>query len=260
MLRVLLGIGGGDMPKSSKIKFKKHYQTEAKQYDQHRLNCTCKIMYDEVLKEIIYDYLKECDYILEAGCGTGRFSIYFAKKGKKIVAMDTSKEMLEIAREKAIKEHVENEIAFVAGDIENVPFNNRSFDGIFSFAVLRHFKSPEEGISELCRVMRDEGVMVMDILNKNLFKYYDLYRKLLGKKQNIPNEHFFTNYYFDLNEMEGLLFKRHMQLFDHRGIIKFPSHFILCKLKLSFFKKIIKIFEKSINFGAVILIHVKKEG
>jgi len=255
-----LGIGGRNMFKSNKIKFKNHYQTEAKQYDRHRLNCTCKIMYDEILKETIYNYIKECDYILEAGCGTGRFSIYLAKKGKKVVAMDASKEMLNIAREKAVKENVENKIEFVEGDIENIPFNDKSFHGVLSFAVLRHFNPPEKGISELCRVMWDDGVMVIDILNKKIFRYYDFYRKLIGKKPNIPNEHFFTNYYLNLNEMEESLSKGHMQLFNHKGIIKFPSHLILCKLKLKFFKKIIKIIEKNINFGAIILLQIKKRG
>lgn len=253
-----MGIGGRNMSKNNKIKFKNHYQTEATQYDQHRFNCTCQIMYDEILKEIIYEYVKECDYILEAGCGTGRFSTYLAKKGKKIVAMDVSNEVLNVAREKAVKEGVVDEIAFIEGDIENLPFNNKSFDGVFSFAVLRHFSSPEKGMSELCRVMQDDGVLVIDILNKKIFRYYEIYRKLIGKKPNIPNEHFFTNYYLNLNEMDELLLKRHMQLFKHRDIIKFPSHLILCKLKLKFLKNFIKILEKKINFGAVILLQVKR--
>jgi len=216
-------------------------------------------MYDKILKEIIYDYLKDCNYILEAGCGTGRFSIYLAKNGKKIVAMDTSKEMLNIAKQKAEKENVETKIEFVESDIENIPFNDKSFDAVLSFAVLRHFKSPENGISELCRVMRGDGVMVIDILNKMIYQYYDLYRKLIGKKPNIPNEHFFTNYYLNLKEMDELLLKRHMQLFNHKNIMKFPSHLILCKLKLKFLNKFIEMLEKKINIGAVILIQVKKK-
>lgn len=215
-------------------------------------------MYDEILKEIIYEYVKDCDYILEAGCGTGRFSIYLAKKGKKIVAMDASEEMLEIAREKAVKENVENQIEFVKGDIENIPFNDKNFDGIFSFAVLRHFNSPEKGISELCRVMQNDGVLVIDILNKKIFQYYDSYRKLVGKKVNVPNDYFFTNYYLTLNEIEELVSKKHMQLFNHKAIIKFPSHLILCKLKLNFLNNFIKMLEKNINLGAVILIQLKK--
>jgi len=242
----------------NKIGFRNHYQIEATQYDQNRFGCNCNVMYDNALKEIIYNYIKECDYILEAGCGTGRFSIHLAKQGKKVLAMDASIEMLNIARSKAIEENVADRIVFVEGDIENIPFNDKTFDGAISFAVLRHFNPPEKGISELSRIVRNDGVVVFDILNGKILRYYDMYKILIGREPNIPNEHFFKNYYFDLTETNEMLLKKHMLLSSYQGIIKFPSHFLLCILRLKSLSNIIKWIELNVNFGAVILLKVKR--
>ena len=67
-------------------------------YDSDIFSCKCNTLYDRMSKEIIYSYLKDCKYVLDAGTGTGRFAIYLAQRGINVVAADSSKEMIEIAK------------------------------------------------------------------------------------------------------------------------------------------------------------------
>jgi ubiquinone/menaquinone biosynthesis C-methylase UbiE len=52
-------------------------------YDEVRFSTKSGICYDHLLKQKVYQFLKGESSILDAGAGTGRFSLYFASKGKK---------------------------------------------------------------------------------------------------------------------------------------------------------------------------------
>ena len=68
------------------------------------------------LVECIIDLMapKKSDIIMEIGAGTGLVSVLLAPKVKKIIAVDISKEMLKIAKERAIEAGIHN-IEFVRG-------------------------------------------------------------------------------------------------------------------------------------------------
>ncbi|KPJ72809.1 hypothetical protein AMJ52_05070 [candidate division TA06 bacterium DG_78] len=91
----------------------KYWDKEAKSYNEevekHRNR------YYELV-ECIIDLMnpKKTDVIMEIGAGTGAVSLLLAPKVKKIIAVDISKEMLRIAKEKAAKAGVDN-IEFVRG-------------------------------------------------------------------------------------------------------------------------------------------------
>src|SRR5579864_3819928 len=83
---------------------------------------------------------KKTDVILEIGCGTGRLTIPVSKKCSKIVGIDFSDRMLEIAKKKSI---VLNNIEFRKLDVRKaLPFRNASFDKVICPLAINHISNP----------------------------------------------------------------------------------------------------------------------
>jgi len=97
---------------------------------------------------------------LDSGCGTGAFAFALAPHVGEVVGADTRTEYLEAARERA----PEN-ARFVEGDSMALPFDYGSFDIAGCLRLLHHVHRPELAVSELVRVTRPGGrILIMDQL------------------------------------------------------------------------------------------------
>src|SRR6202789_1605406 len=68
--------------------------------------------------------------IADLGAGEGAFSLLLAQRAKKVIAVDTSAKMIEVAREQALRHGVDN-IEFRVGDMEELPMESGSVDLAF---------------------------------------------------------------------------------------------------------------------------------
>jgi ubiquinone/menaquinone biosynthesis C-methylase UbiE len=103
--------------------------------------------------------LIEGESLIDAGCGSGRYLIYF-KKHHKIqycVGFDISKDVI-ISAKNNLRRH-DLSIELVVADIENSPFKNNSFDVVFSADVIEHLSNPFKGINELVRISKDKIII-----------------------------------------------------------------------------------------------------
>ncbi len=94
---------------------------------------------------------------LEAGCGTGYFSLLLQKERRlPVIPADISWEGLRYAREMGVERPVE-------ADIMDLPFAGGSFDLLLSIDVLAHLKPGEEhrAFGEFARVLRPGGLFVL---------------------------------------------------------------------------------------------------
>jgi ubiquinone/menaquinone biosynthesis C-methylase UbiE len=93
--------------------------------------------------------------ILDIGCGTGRFTIPFARRFKNftVVGADKSSNMLEQAKQKGGAERVE----WTEQDICDQGFESASFDLVFVSDLLHHIANPLDAIRECKRVLRPGG-------------------------------------------------------------------------------------------------------
>ena len=104
-------------------------------------------------------------YVLDAGSGTGIVTLGFTDAGfnpRKTIALDLSHRSLRLAKEqfdKELKRRSEN-IAPIQGNILNLPFADDSFQVVISCGVLEYV-SLEDGLSELARVLRPGGKLVL---------------------------------------------------------------------------------------------------
>jgi demethylmenaquinone methyltransferase/2-methoxy-6-polyprenyl-1,4-benzoquinol methylase len=124
--------------------------------------------------------------LLDVATGTGDMAILAAKllKPQKITGIDISQKMLEIGRQKLIKEGLENKIELLSGDSETIKFSDNSFDGVMVAFGVRNFEHLEKGLSEILRVMKPGSQLVVLEFSKPKIaivrSFYNLYMGVLA--------------------------------------------------------------------------------
>ncbi len=105
---------------------------------------------------------KELDLVIDVACGTGDMCQYWSKiskeKGvdlKKIVGVDPSKNMLEVAQKKGI------EADFILGEAKDIPSKDAKADIVSISYGLRNVVDRENGLREFHRVLKRGGVLVI---------------------------------------------------------------------------------------------------
>lgn len=114
-------------------------------------------LFDQLLKGT-YD---ECKTVLDAGCGTGRNLLYFLRSGVQVYGVDQNPEAIAQLKNLASAfPHINPEESFSIGPVEQLPFENESFDLVVSSAVL-HFAENQEHfeamLSSMWRVLKPGG-------------------------------------------------------------------------------------------------------
>lgn len=94
--------------------------------------------------------------ILEIGCGNGRDSIFFARAGFNVTAIDVVPEAIKLA--KANAKEAEVEVEFEVANAEKLPFKDKTFDAVFTLSVL-HATNLFKSIPETARVLVPGGLL-----------------------------------------------------------------------------------------------------
>ncbi|MGL5544812.1 MAG: class I SAM-dependent methyltransferase [Cetobacterium sp.] len=122
--------------------------------------------------------------ILEVGIGSGGCLEYYPKDAD-LTGIDFSIGMLELAKKKSKLLDMKN-ITLLDMDIENMSFEDESFDSVFSSCVFCTVPNPEKGIGEVYRVLKKDGKAVFiehmksenEIINIAL-RFLNIFTKLI---------------------------------------------------------------------------------
>lgn len=117
--------------------------------------------------------------VLEIGCGRGGFSKYLVECGSDLVAADFSPAAVAIAKQ-LLKDFPPCDIR--VADIQDIPFGDNEFDVVISLETLEHVPDPHKGLTELIRVIKPGGRLL--VTTPNYFGglgLYRWYRELSGK-------------------------------------------------------------------------------
>jgi len=133
--------------------------------------------------------------IIDVATGTGDLAIEAMKLSpSKITGIDISEKMLELGRQKIKSRNLENVIEFLKCDSEKICYQDNTFDAAIVAFGVRNFSDPVKGLSEMRRVIRPGGVVV--VLE-------------FSKPGGFPLKHVYNFYFRNLLPFFGSLFSRH---------------------------------------------------
>jgi len=97
--------------------------------------------------------------LLDAGCGPGSITLGLACKVApgQVIGIDVEDSQFSASREEARREGLKME--FRKASVYELPFEDRSFDAVFSHALLEHLSDPAAAIAEFRRVLKPGGVI-----------------------------------------------------------------------------------------------------
>jgi len=105
--------------------------------------------------------------VLDLGCGDGDYSVKLENLGHEVIAADLDEERF----------RYKGKIEYKKCDVtKNLPFEDNSFDYCLLLEVIEHLENPYSVISEINRVLKTEGKLVLstpNILNlKSRFRFF----------------------------------------------------------------------------------------
>lgn len=103
------------------------------------------------------------DTVLDLGCGPGIVACAFAAKAAHVTGLDLAPAMLERAKARQVEHSLAN-MTWLYGDVSALPFADNSFSMVVTRYTFHHFLSPATVLSEMARVCRPGGrVVVADV-------------------------------------------------------------------------------------------------
>ncbi len=98
--------------------------------------------------------------VLEVGCGTGTTALLHAPYVEKIIATDFSKEMIQIAKQKAEAKEYSN-IDFIQESIEEMNHPKETFDVVMAHSILHLVQDRKQALQKIHQSLKPQGYFVV---------------------------------------------------------------------------------------------------
>ncbi len=113
--------------------------------------------------------------VLDLGCGTGYFSALLQERGAEVVCADISQEMLNKARQRCGT----GKTTYVLADAENLPFEDCSFDYVFSSLALQWCRNLRYPLKEIRRILKQGGDgLFSTLIDGSLYELREAWKKI----------------------------------------------------------------------------------
>ena len=136
--------------------------------------------------------------ILDIATGTGDFAILAAEmlQPKRLIGADISEGMMKIGREKVRQKGLQDTVSFEKEDCLKLSYGDETFEAVTAAFGIRNFADLDQGLSEMCRVLRKGGhLSIVELTSpvtfpmKQLFRLYShtilpVYGRLISRDSN----------------------------------------------------------------------------
>ncbi|RDC64105.1 class I SAM-dependent methyltransferase [Adhaeribacter pallidiroseus] len=139
--------------------------------------------YFDIVDEVM---LNHNSYVLDVGCGTGRWTKYVSGRAGFVEAIDPSQAVASAAN--LLKN--EKNVRITQASVETIPFADNAFDFVFSLGVLHHIPDTFEAMQSCVKKVKIGGFFLVYLyysldnrgfLYKLLFQISNLFRVLISK-------------------------------------------------------------------------------
>ena len=133
--------------------------------------------------------VKDCDKVLDIGCGTGLLSLKLLQKSDcSITGIDISEEMLAIFKDKIKKLGLNQKIDCRLMDIDSLNFKNDTFDVAVSSVVLHHLNDKLRVLKKIYKLLKPSGVFVIGEIDMDSTGSYTNVERLKGMLRALEQE------------------------------------------------------------------------
>lgn len=179
--------------------------------------------------------------ILDVGCGSGIYSTLLANLGHDVTGVDYSEEMIKRAVEKSRGRVIRYEVA----NVYSLPFQDCSFDVVVSIGLFQHLTQAEKAITEITRVLKKDGVLLLMTLNALSIKH-------VLDTVILPRNYYLRTYH--PYNIRSLLIKAGLNRTNIYGVFIFPKKLAFLE---TFFKWLEKITSLSLFFAHAFTIEAR---
>jgi ubiquinone/menaquinone biosynthesis C-methylase UbiE len=145
---------------------------------------------NEHFYEQAFDYLTQVvslppgALVLDAGCGTGAHALRLAQRDLSVIAIDFSESVLGMAAAHLKASSAPSTIKLQQENLLSLTFEDATFDCIVCWGVLMHVADIETALSELVRVLKPTGTLV--ISEGNMLSLSSRLSRMTRKLLSIP--------------------------------------------------------------------------
>jgi 2-polyprenyl-3-methyl-5-hydroxy-6-metoxy-1,4-benzoquinol methylase len=153
------------------------------------------MVYGKILQFALL-HLEGKNKVLEIGCGPGYISLELARNGYDITGLDVSAYSIQIANQMAQENSYKNgfgHLEYQKTDFLLSEFPECSFDAICFFQTLHHFESPEKVIEKVKKILKPDGIIIVNEPSRDLITQKDAALYALIRILFSANNHWYSN-------------------------------------------------------------------
>ena len=192
-----------------------------------KVNVGRAFYYEHLTRYLFASQIVKDKTVLDLGCGSGYGSFILKNTGhaKKVIGIDISSDAINYAKEN----YDDNDINFRIGDIRKLnSIKNNSIDIVVSFEVLEHIREQGKMLSEVKRILKKNGLLIISTPNiltypkGNKYHLKELSPKNFEKllKKHFKNINIFSQNFFFSEEITNLNYQKPINILTSENIFQ----------------------------------------
>lgn len=237
---------------TQKFDYVEHYKIDAEEFDyyEERTGAT-KHDEDRVHQYILSKINNSSPSILDVGTGSAWVAKHFQNSSTKVVSLDISKKNVSIAKSK----YPNNNHSPIVADSFKLPFNKNSFDTVIASEIIEHVVSPKDFVTELYRVLKPSGKLIITTPYKEKLRYYLCIHCNKKTPVHAHIHSFDENKLIELSPFNNVV---SWSVFGNKGLLFLRTYVILQYFPFWLWKFTDSLFNKIKNIPAHILVEYRK--
>lgn len=106
-------------------------------------------------------HLGRRELAIDVGAGNGRMIPFLLSRARQVLAVDSSRGMLDLAMKRTVSMRMVSRVEFRLGEAEHLPVENEAADAVLLHMVLHHCGNPSGAVAEAARVLAPGGVLLL---------------------------------------------------------------------------------------------------